>query len=289
MISFLYRLFLPHRDNNYRSCLLHHRNLLIAIIVLFFGSFLVSSVKTAFPSVLGISTDISSERLLLLTNKVRQENGLSSLILNSQLSEAAAKKGEDMFAKNYWAHNSPDGTTPWVFITNSGYNYVYAGENLARGFNNTNDVISAWMASSTHKANILSQNYKDVGFAVEVGKLNNEETVLVVEEFGNQNIAEKIPTGIAFNKIQSGIKGSNVVSASPIGNSMNKKSFLGSLPFVSGVNTIVISMFILALVLDMIVVGRKRIARLAGHNIDHILFLAMILLIIYIITKGSII
>ena len=86
-----------------------------------------------------------------------------------------------MFSKDYWAHNAPDGTTPWVFIKNTGYNYIYAGENLARGFNSASDVINAWMNSPEHRQNVLSPNYQNVGFAVATGTLSGEDTVLVVE------------------------------------------------------------------------------------------------------------
>ena len=94
-----------------------------------------------------------------------------------------------MFAKNYWAHVSPDGTTPWVFIKSAGYSYVYAGENLARGYNTSQDVVTAWMASPEHKQNMLSSNYQNVGFAIVTGNLTGEDTVLVVEMFGSTALA----------------------------------------------------------------------------------------------------
>lgn len=135
---------------------------------------------------MGTSVDITSQELLLFTNQDRQKEGLSALTINNQLSQAAALKATDMFGKNYWAHNAPEGTTPWFFIKEAGYVYVYAGENLARGFNSSEDVVKAWMASPSHRENMLSKNYQDVGFAVVPGKLNGEDTVLVVEMFGGK-------------------------------------------------------------------------------------------------------
>src|SRR5258706_10350524 len=94
-----------------------------------------------------------------------------------------------MFAKDYWAHIAPDGTTPWSFIKGAGYNYVYAGENLARGYFSASDVVNAWMASPEHRENMLSSKFADVGFSAQNGKLTGEDTVLVVEMLGSTSLA----------------------------------------------------------------------------------------------------
>src|SRR3989338_7182361 len=107
-----------------------------------------------------------------------------NLELNPELSLAAEKKAEDMFARNYWAHNGPNGSTPWDFIKGAGYTYIYAGENLAKDFQNSNDVVQAWMKSPSHRENILRKEYQDIGFAVVNGVLNGEETTLVIQMFG---------------------------------------------------------------------------------------------------------
>lgn len=281
MKGLLHYLFLPHEKNSYRAKLLHHKSLLLVILILFFGSFFLSFFKVNFPSVLGISTDISSEKLLFLVNKEREARGLLPLRLNPQLTYAAAQKAEDMFAKDYWAHNSPDGKTPWVFIRDAGYDYTYAGENLAKGFNSSQDVVDAWMASPTHKTNLLAQNYRDVGFAVIEGRLNGDETALVVQEFGNRG---GIPIASVYDKninqeIEPSVNKTFVLS----------KSFINSLSLSSNIDRIIMILFIVALLLDMVVVERKKIIRFVGHNIDHIFFLAMILSIIGMLGKGAII
>lgn len=273
--------FLPHEDNNYRAKLLHHKSLLFVLIIIFCASFLVPALRFNFPSVLGLSTDISSQQLLLLVNQKREANGLPPLILNEKLSLAAIDKAKDMFAKNYWAHDSPDGETPWVFIKRSGYNYVYAGENLARGFDNTDNVVNAWMASAKHKANLLSQNYRDVGFAIEVGKLNGEETVLVVQELGGRNLES-----FAYNPPKNSVKAVSTLSNN---NYLVKSSFISPLSLSSLIDKTILYIFIAVLVLDMIVVERKRIVRFVGHNTDHISFFIMLVILIGILTKGAII
>ena len=132
------------------------------VLLLLGTSFLFSTTKQRLSGVLGVSVDISAQDLLLLTNEDRSHAGLSVLQLNSQLSQAAEAKAQDMFAKDYWAHFAPDGTSPWDFIHGAGYNYVYAGENLARGFTTAHDTENAWLNSPEHRANIMSSHYTDV-------------------------------------------------------------------------------------------------------------------------------
>jgi len=288
MKHFFYHLFVPHERNNYRAKLLHHKTLLFFITLIFSATFFLEIVKINFPSVLGIQNNITVEQLVSITNKKRAEIGLPPLILNPKLSQAAALKAGDMFAKDYWAHNSPDGITPWAFIKQSGYDYAYAGENLARGFNSAEDVVSAWMASPKHKENMLFKNYNDVGFFVGVGKLKGEETILVVEEFGNQGIR-----AIASNKTAQMVatSSSRKVALPRVfaGTTYNKRPLLNSLALSLSVDRILLALFIFTLLLDMIIVERRRIARLVGHNMDHILFLMLIVLVVAVFSKGVII
>lgn len=277
-------LFIPQESNNHRAKILHHSNLLLSIVILLFATLFVQTISSTFPSILGISADITSDDLLSLTNAKRQENGVSPLVSNTKLSEAAAQKANDMFELDYWAHNSPDGKTPWVFIRNSGYNYVYAGENLARGFTSTEDVVKAWMNSPTHRANMLSSNYKDVGFAVKIGRLNGEETILIVEELGNEFAPVTAKKNI---KVEIGSSRAETLANNNIP-SLNKP-LINSLSLSSGLNKIIISIFLFALILDMIVVERKKVLRFVGHNVDHVLYLLLILVLIGILSKGVII
>lgn len=202
MKYFLRHFFLPHHTNNHRAKILHHTSILSLIVVLLFGNFSLSQVERQFSDVLGITANISSDELLLHTNLKRQENGLPPLVLNGQLSQAAAGKAQDMITKNYWAHIAPDGLTPWAFINGAGYRYIHAGENLARGFTTSGDVVNAWMESPGHRDNILSKNYTEVGFAILSGTLTGEETVLVVEMLGSRTgtvaSAPSVPVEVAL-------------------------------------------------------------------------------------------
>ena len=283
MKDFFLHLFTPKESNNHRAKILHHTNLFLTIILLLFTSFFAQRLKVGFPSVLGVKADISSQELLILTNKERQNSGVAPLYFNEKLSEAAVKKADDMFEYDYWAHNSPSGKTPWVFIKSSGYKYVYAGENLARGFSNAEDVVKAWMASPDHKANMLSSNYQDVGFAVKVGELNGEETVLIVEELGNLNmpIAKAKTVEIATaSQLNTAVK--NVTS-------VNRQPLINSLSFASNIYVIVTLIFIFVFLLDMIIVEKKKVMRFVGHNIDHVLYLLLVLVLVGVLSRGVII
>ena len=115
--------------------------------------------------VLGYATGISSSALLAQSNGERTSQNESALQLNAELTAAAQAKADDMAARDYWSHVSPDGKQPWNFIQKTGYQYQAAGENLAYGFGTSDQVITAWMHSAEHRANLLNPNYQDVGFA----------------------------------------------------------------------------------------------------------------------------
>lgn len=283
MKDFLSHLFIPRESNNHRAKVLHHTNLFLTIVFLLLASFLIQGIKGAFPSVLGIKADISSDQLLFLTNKERQNAGVNPLILNDKLSEAANAKAQDIFDYNYWAHNSPSGKTPWVFIKSSGYKYVYAGENLARGFATADTAVKAWMASPDHKSNMLSSNYEDVGFAVKIGKINGEETALIVVEFGNLHMP------IAGSKTQEIATDTNTNTPRENVQAVHKQPLINTSSLSSNIYYVFIIVFIAALILDMIIIEKKKIMRFVGHNIDHVLYLLLILILIGIWGKGVII
>jgi hypothetical protein len=115
--------------------------------------------------VLGYATDVSPTGLVNATNNQRIAAGLGSLALNGKLAQAAQAKANDMVARDYWSHNTPDGATPWTFFTAAGYSYANAGENLAYGFDTSDSTVTAWMNSPEHKANVLG-SYTEVGFGI---------------------------------------------------------------------------------------------------------------------------
>ena len=129
------------------------------------------------------SKELSSQEILNLVNQDRLKHGLPQLSLNPTLNLAALAKAEDMLSKNYFAHTSPQGATPWYWFRALGYNYTYAGENLAEGYTDAGDLQKSWMASASHRANILSPHYSDIGFAI----VSHEKTNLIVQFFGTKD------------------------------------------------------------------------------------------------------
>lgn len=122
--------------------------------------------------------------LVNLTNGDRAADKLNSLSTNAQLTAAAQAKANDMAAKGYFAHNSPGGQTPWTWMSNAGYSFVDAGENLAVDFTDSTDVEHAWMNSPEHRANILNSNFTEVGIATAQGMYQGHMVTFVVQMFG---------------------------------------------------------------------------------------------------------
>lgn len=117
-------------------------------------------------AVLAYATEMSVAGLLSATNQQRSANGIASYVINSKLNSAAQAKANDMVSRDYWAHNTPDGQAPWVFITNAGYSYSKAGENLAYGYSSSSTTVDGWMGSQSHKDNLLNSGYTEVGFGI---------------------------------------------------------------------------------------------------------------------------
>lgn len=118
------------------------------------------------PQTLAYATNVSRQGLLDATNTQRQARSLGALALNSQLSGAAQAKADDMAAKNYWSHQTPEGKQPWDFIESAGYKFQKAGENLAYGFSTNTTTVSGWMNSQSHKDNLLDESFLEVGFGI---------------------------------------------------------------------------------------------------------------------------
>lgn len=104
-----------------------------------------------------------STQVLNLVNKHRRENGLKELTLNSNLSDVAQIKAEDMKNNNYFSHTSPTYGSPFDMMKQFGISYKTAGENIAKGQKTPEAVVNAWMNSEGHRSNILNANYTQMG------------------------------------------------------------------------------------------------------------------------------
>lgn len=104
-----------------------------------------------------------AEEVLKLVNAERSKEGLKPLTLSSQLTSIANTKAQDMADKNYFSHQSPTYGSPFDMLKQFGVSYHYAGENIAAGQQSAEDVMNDWMNSSGHRANILNENYTQLG------------------------------------------------------------------------------------------------------------------------------
>lgn len=166
------------RGRDYVKVYAPYLPLLVSVI----ASLLLAFYHPKSGSTLAYATEMSHGGLLAATNSHRANNGVSALALNANLSSAAQAKANDMIARNYWSHTTPDGQQPWVFIDGTGYKYSKAGENLAYGFATSADAVVGWMNSPSHKANMLDSVFTEVGFGYANGASYNSsgnQTVVV--------------------------------------------------------------------------------------------------------------
>ncbi len=109
------------------------------------------------------NTSEQAEAVLKLVNQERTKQGLQALTLDKKLNNVAQLKAEDMRNKNYFDHNSPTYGSPFDLMRSQGVDYRTAGENIAAGQTSAQKVMTDWMNSSGHRANILNGNYKKLG------------------------------------------------------------------------------------------------------------------------------
>ena len=128
---------------------------------------------------------LTSAGVITWTNLQREQNGLPPFLEHRLLDQAAQAKLDDMFARQYFAHESPTGAGPGEVIQSVGFEYLTVGENLALGdFDNDEKLVNGWMNSPGHRANILHQTFIHIGVAVGKGMYEGRETWLSVQEFG---------------------------------------------------------------------------------------------------------
>jgi hypothetical protein len=180
----LKKYFIPHEENNFEPHSLRHKSTLaIFLIIIIIELGFLAQVFIVFDKTKFLASVLPGV-LTALTNEDRTNNNLLPLKENELLKKAAEAKAQDMATKGYFAHTSPEGITPWYWLTQAGYRYVYAGENLAVNFFESKDVERAWMNSPTHKANIVRSDFTEIGIGVANGKYQGRDTVFVAQFFG---------------------------------------------------------------------------------------------------------
>lgn len=312
----LIHLLIPRESNNHKAKLLHSTSLLLVSSFLILFQFAINYADRVKPDVLGYGSSISRSEVAKLTNARRTAAGLSELTFNETLSSAAYTKGVDMINKDYWAHVAPDGTEPWAFFNSFGYKYRYAGENLARDFSSASAAVDAWMNSPTHRDNILNPKYKEIGIGIVEGDLAGSDTTIIVQFFGTsyadnvkqplaintdlpatqtQNVVGEIDTPTSDQNITKTVEEKKPVQT-PVGEVQSvisqpkpeQKVLISPFTTTKTMSLAVVGILLLVFVVDAALVSKRRITRIAGRSLAHVIFLGMVLSIIVILKSGRI-
>ncbi len=274
----LHLLFLPHEKNNHRALLIQPGFIAILIALYLLNQSVLKSLSIIKPGILGYSSEITWSKVYELTNAERIKAGLTPLKYSPLLSKSATAKANDMFANNYWAHNSPQGKTPWDFFKAVNYQYSIAGENLAKDFYDTDSVMRAWMNSPTHRANIINPKYQEIGIGVVNGVLNGTETTLVVQHFGtplNPAVSDaSYPPG--------------AVAEVPIPQVLaSTQTIINPLTVSKVVSGIMFAVILIVLIVDAVITMRRKTFRIAGSSLGHISFLLIIFILLLFTRQGT--
>lgn len=281
MAKLLSVLFIPQRKNNYKALLAQPGFLAIFLCLYLLNQSIIRSISIAHPGILGFSSEITISKVFDQTNQQRIQTGLEPLSYNDTLSKSAQAKAEHMFALNYWAHNAPDGTTPWDFFKQVDYQYQIAGENLAKDFYDTSSMLSAWMKSPTHRDNIVNSKYKEIGIGVVNGTLSGIKTTLVVQHFGTP-IDGVIQSPVSLPpELQ--IQGEQVETlayrSQPKINPLTLSKFIGGAIF---------ALMVVVLFIDGLVTLKHGNNRLSGSATGQVGFLLIILVLLFFTKQGAV-
>lgn len=282
--------FWPHTSNNQKAKILHTSSGALLVLVVIISQLALNYLPFFGPKVLGYAANISVQEVVRLTNEKRAQNGLPALTFNETLSQAAKAKGNDMLADDYWAHVAPDGTEPWDFFLGSGYRYRFAGENLARDFTNAGSAVEAWMASPSHRENMLSGNYREIGIAVVEGDLNGADTTLIIQFFGTK-LTDTVPiTPVAQVEPEATVNTPEATPAPVIAQAPNEQSEVLVSPFnvTKAFSASLVTILLFVLLIDIFAVSRRKIVRISSRSFAHLAFLGMILAILLVARAGEI-
>lgn len=309
--------FIPHSETHRPAYLISKTAILLYIFLFLTFNLSVSIVARVKPLVLGLSANLSQQELIALTNAERVKSGLSALKENPKLNVAAFQKGQNMFSEQYWAHFAPSGKSPWDFITGNGYKFSYAGENLARNFYSNKEAVSAWMASPTHRDNILNPHYQDIGISIVEGTLNGQPTVLIVQEFGTpvQYLADNSPFNSSPKPVATpGFGGETkakeepssiptqipvvVTKTEPLANSpvnirttvAGEKSYaIDPYLFLKNMGVSLFILLAFLILLDLYIIRRRAVVRLTSNHWPHLALIALGASTLINLGRGSII
>lgn len=277
---------LPHPKTHKKAHLFAEKSLVIYLLFFIVLQSSFQGIAKVQPGVLGTTSSITAQQIITLTNEQRQKFGDAPVKENTKLDQAAEAKAKNMFAQNYWAHNSPSGITPWYWIQQAGYDYEYAGENLARGYETAPDVMTAWMNSKMgHRENLLSKNYQDIGIAVEDGILDGVKTTLVVQEFGTQVGAAAADAQIPRQAV------SSAKVQAPPSSFLSKYIYINPVVTIRSLGFMILGLLVVLAVLDFNLIrkNKKILVKVHLRYLPHVALVVLMMLALLVIRAGSII
>lgn len=117
-----------------------------------------------------LSSLAGQEKLIFhTTNAVRAVNGLYAFEYSEKASDCVRKHCEDMSARNYFSHDTPEGVSCPQRLRNEGIEYTCCGENLAAGYNDAFALVDGWYNSAGHRKNLLDNRFRYLGMCVVEG------------------------------------------------------------------------------------------------------------------------
>jgi len=136
-------------------------------------------IVLAVPHAIPVNASSVAQEVLVLVNAARAEqrrcgaqryNATTPLRLNAVLSKAAQVHADDMAQHRQMQHEGSDGSTPAERVTRQGYRWKTVGENVAAGAGTAREVVSGWLGSPGHCANIMNPRFTEMGIAYAVNQ-----------------------------------------------------------------------------------------------------------------------
>jgi hypothetical protein len=177
--------FVPHKSNGHIPHLLSGKSVLAGLCLALLIQLSIYAGVVILPKVSEQFAAVLPSVVTLLTNDTRASSNIPVLETSDVLTRAAQAKADDMASRGYFAHQSPDGREPWDWMSEAGYKYEYAGENLAVNFTDSEEVVEAWKNSPSHNENLMSRRYTEIGVAMAEGMYKGREAVFVVQMFAS--------------------------------------------------------------------------------------------------------
>ncbi len=222
-MKWLKKYFIPNRGNNYKPHIWREAGatvVFVFVVMLFLGAVSGHLIIT--------HTDLTAlvlpKVLVDYANEDRLNEKYRELAINPVLEKAAQLKANDMATKGYFAHKSPEGRTPWYWFDQAGYDFTFAGENLAVNFVDSVDVNKAWMNSPGHRANIMNNSFTEIGVATAEGVYEGRRTVFVVQLFGRPAIRDRFSITRTNSQATSTSKAKATTSAAVLSESASRET-----------------------------------------------------------------